>query len=161
MKIRKNLLWNVPVYCLAASWLSYWLTVLLGRYIYVVRTVGADGVINASIDPVRSTIFNIVLFLVFLLLGGLWAFRGMTKKELALSAGIISSLYLLLLLAQVYVPGFPTALSITLAKYQNWTSILYSLLFQLTGPNVLLQMAACFAPMLFVPFGKSSPSDPQ
>lgn len=156
MQVRKNMLWNVPVYCLAVSWLSYWLTILLGRYIYVVRTVGADGVINASIDPVRSTVFNALLFLAFLLIGGLWTFRGMTRKEIALSAGIISGIYLVVVLLQIYVPGFPVSLSITLAKYQNWTSILYSLAFQALGPSMFLQIASCFAPMLFVLFGRKT-----
>ena len=155
MAIRKNLLWNVPVYCLAVSWLSYWLTILLGRYIYVVKTVGADGVINASIDPVRSALFSLVLFLIFLLIGGLWTFRGMTKKEIALSAGIISGIYLLITLLEMYMPGFPVSLSLVFAKLIYWPSILYSLAFNLLGNTPLLLAAACFAPMLFVLFGKN------
>ena len=156
MAIRKNLLWNVPVYCLAVSWLCYWLTILLGRYIYVVKTVGADGVISASIDPVRSTLFSLVLFLIFLLIGGLWVFRTMTKQEIALSAGIISMFYLIITLLEITVPGFPTSISLIFAKFIYWPGILYSLAFELVGPTPLLLAAACFAPMLFIPFGKKN-----
>ena len=159
--IRKNPLWNVPVYCLAASWLCYWITVLLGRYIYVVRTVGADGVVNATIDPVRSMLFNTVLFLSVLLIGGLWALRGMTKKELALSAGIISMVYLFITVLEVCLPGFPVSLNLFFAKFMDWPGILYAMGFELFGPAPLLLYASCFAPMLFVLFGKSSPPDPE
>ena len=47
---------------------------------------GADGAVEVSVDPLRSTLFQGVLFLAILLLGGLWAFRSMTKLEIAASA---------------------------------------------------------------------------
>ena len=85
MKLRPGTLWRVPVFCIIASWLSYYITIN-GGFLYVVRTTGADGAVEVSVDPLRSTLFQGVLFLAILLLGGLWAFRSMTKLEIAASA---------------------------------------------------------------------------
>ena len=56
--------------------------VYLGRFFFVVQDMGPDGVIQISADPIRSAIFHGVLFLVVLFVGGLWAFRNMTKTEI-------------------------------------------------------------------------------
>lgn len=78
----KNL-WRVPVLCLAGSWIGYYLTMYLGRFFFVVKTVGEDGIPVFSADPIRSSIFNWVLFFLILIVGGVWFLRGMTKKEIA------------------------------------------------------------------------------
>ena len=91
MKIQAKTLWKVPVYCAVASWISSYATVYLGRFFFVVQEMGADGVIQVSADPIRSAIFNGVLFLIVLFVGGLWAFRNMTKKEIAVSAAIMTA----------------------------------------------------------------------
>lgn len=132
MKVRLQTLWKVPVFCAVASWISFYITVYLGGFFFTVKTVGADGITHVSADPVRSAIFNGVLFLLVLLVGGLWAFRSMTKTELAVSAGIASGIYLLIVLAQLYVPNFPLSLSVTLAYIQNWTGTFSSFLLKLT-----------------------------
>ena len=108
MKLRPGTLWRVPVFCIIASWLSYYITIY-GGFLYMVRTTGADGAVEVSVDPLRSTIFQGVLFLAILLLGGLWAFRSMTKLEIAASAALISAVYLVVILLQLYLPGFPLA----------------------------------------------------
>lgn len=72
--MRVRTLWRVPVFCLLASMLSYWLTVFAGPLFYVNRVANADGSIKVSVDPLRSTLLQIALFLLVLLLGGLWAF---------------------------------------------------------------------------------------
>ena len=152
MKLRPRTLWRVPVFCIIASWLSYYITIY-GGFLYVVRTTGADGAVEVSVDPLRSTIFQGVLFLAILLLGGLWAFRSMTKLEIAASAALISALYLVVLLLQLYLPGFPPALSVWLAPFQNWKGILSSLLLRFMNFHLALA-ASAFAPFLFVPFGR-------
>ena len=118
MKLRPRTLWRVPVFCIIASWLSYYITIY-GGFLYVVRTTGADGAVEVSVDPLRSTIFQGVLFLAILLLGGLWAFRSMTKLEIAASAALISAVYLVVILLQLYLPGFPPALSVWLARFRT------------------------------------------
>ena len=152
MKLRPGTLWRVPVFCIIASWLSYYITIY-GGFLYVVRTTGADGAVEVSVDPLRSTLFQGVLFLAILLLGGLWAFRSMTKLEIAASAALISAVYLVVILLQLYLPGFPPALSVWLAPFQNWKGILSSLLLRFMNFHLALA-ASAFAPFLFVSFGR-------
>lgn len=156
MNVRIKTLWKVPVYCAVSSWISFYITVYLGGFFFTVKTVGADGVTQVSVDPVRSLIFNIVLFLVVLLVGGLWVLRSMTKKEIAVSAGIASAIYLLIVLAQLYVPDFAISFLLALAYVQNWKGIISSCLIRLTDNVTLSAILSCFAPMLFVFFGKKS-----
>ena len=156
MKLRIQTLWKVPVYCAISSWLSFYLTVYIGGFFFTVQTLGADGVTQVSADPIRSAIFNGVLFLIVLLVGGLWAFRSMTKAEVVLSAGIASGFYLLIILAQLHILNFPLSLSITLAYIQNWTGTLSSFLLKLTNNLTLSVILSSFAPLLFIPFGKKS-----
>lgn len=154
MHIRLRTLWRVPVFCLISSYLSFYATAYLGGAFFVVRTVGADGVTNVSADPVRAAIFDGALFLIVLALGGLWAFRSMTRAEIAVSAGIISACYLLVVVLQLAVPSFPLPLSMQLALFFNWTGTVSSWLLRLTDHLAFSTIAACFAPLLFIPFGK-------
>lgn len=153
MKIRKNTLWKVPLFCAAASWLSFYLTVYLGRFFFVVKTVGEDGVTEVYADPVRSALFNGAVFVLILLIGGLWAFRSMSRAELVASAGIAATLYLLICVFQLAVSGTP-GLGLWLSYIQNWTAILNSFLFSITGSLKLSALLSSFAPLLFIPFGR-------
>ena len=155
MKLRFNTLWRVPVFCIVFSWISYYITVYIGGFFFTVKTVGADGITQLSADPLRSAIFNGLLFLIVLLLGGLWAFRSMTKAEIGVSAAIASVIYLALALAQLYIPNFPLSLSVNLAMIQNWTGTLSSFLIKLTNNFQLSVLLSNLAPFLFVPFGKN------
>lgn len=156
MKLRVNTLWRVPVFCIVFSWISYYLTIYIGGIFFAVKTVGADGITVLSADPLRSAVFRGVLFLIILLLGGLWAFRSMTKTEIAVSATITSVIYLAVALAQLYISSFPGALSVKLASFQNWTGTLLSFLGELTDNFQLSVLLSNLAPFLFVPFGKKS-----
>ena len=154
MKVRIQTLWKVPVYCAAASWISFYLTVYLGGFFFTVKTVGADGITQVSADPIRSAIFNAVLFLIVLLVGGLWAFRSMSKVEIAASSAIASGIFLLIVLAQLYIPSFPISLSIRLAYIQNWTGTVSSFLLKLTDNLTVSVILSSFSPMLFILFGR-------
>jgi len=156
MPIRLRTLWRVPVFCLAASWVSFYITVYLGGFFFIVQTVGADGIIQISADPLRSALFSAATFLLVLLTGGLWAFRSMTRAEISLSAGIASAFYLILVLAQLLMPNSPLSLSITLSHIQTWPGDLSSFLLRLTGNFPFSVIASSFAPLLFIPFGKRS-----
>ena len=156
MKIRIQTLWKVPVYCAVASWISFYLTAYMGGFFFTVKTVDADGIVNLSADPLRSAIFNAVLFLIIWLLGGLWVRRSMTKMEVAASAGIASGIYLLIVLTQLCMANFPLSLSVTLAYIQNWTAILSSFMLKLTDEIDLSVIVSCFAPLLFIPFGRKT-----
>ena len=62
MKLRFNTLWRVPVFCIVFSWISYYLTIYIGGFFFTVKTIGADGITELSVDSVRSAIFNGLLF---------------------------------------------------------------------------------------------------
>ena len=152
MKLQATNLWKVPVYCAVASWISFYATVYLGRFFFVVQEMGNDGVIQVSADPIRSAIFNGVLFLIVLFVGGLWAFRNMTKNEIALSAAIMTAVYLLLDLVQIMAPNYST--SFFFAYIQNWTATPASFLFSLTDNLIISSIISSFSPLLFILFGR-------
>ena len=154
MKARIQTLWKVPAYCAVASWISFYLTVYLGGFFFTVKTVGADEVTQVSADPIRSAIFHAALFLIVLLVGGLWAFRSMSKAEIAVSSAIASGIYLLIVLSQLYIPSFPLSLSVSLAYIQNWTGTVSSFLLKLTDNLTASVILSSFAPLLFFPFGR-------
>lgn len=154
MKVRIQTLWKVPVYCAVASWISFYLTVYLGGFFFTVKTVGADGITQVSADPIRSAILHAALFLIVLLVGGLWAFRSMSKAEIVVSSAIASGIYLLIVLLQLYIPSFPLSLSVSLAYIQNWTGTVSSFLLKLTDNLTASVILSSFAPLLFIPFGR-------
>ena len=154
MKMRVRTLWRVPVFCLLASLLSYWLTVFAGPLFYVKRVVNPDGSIEVSADPLRSTLLQIALFFLVLLLGGLWAFRSMTRREIACSAALLILPMLAIVLAQLFLPGFPLKVSVFLSPFYNWSGSLSSLLMRCSLPLPVATIIAQFALLLFVPFGR-------
>lgn len=155
MKIRIQTLWRIPVFCMVSGLICFYLTVYLGRFFFAVKTVGDDGSIQASVDPVRAAIFHAVLFLVVLFAGGFWIVRSMTKAEAAVSAGIASGIYLLIVLVHLIVPDFPSSLSVLLAYIQEWKSGLSSILMRLTDSLALSAIISSFVPLLFIPFGRA------
>ena len=116
--------------------------------------ISADGMTQVSIDPFRSAIFYAACFLIVLLVGGLWVFRSMSKAEIRISAGIAAGIYLIMVLAQLYIPNFPPSLSMPLAYIQNWTGTLSSFLMELTDNATISAILSSFAPLLFIPFGR-------
>lgn len=154
MPIRANTLWRVPVFCMASGWISYYFTIYFGASFYSVQTELANGAIQLSTDPIRTLIWHGTVFAAILLLGSRWCFRDMTGKELALSAAIASGIYLLLVLAQLLIPGFPLALSMQLAKIQNWDVFVSSVLMNFTSQVYHSTILSCFSPFLFLLFRK-------
>lgn len=156
MRLRLNTLWKIPVFCIVSSWISYYLTVYIGGFFFTVKTVDADGITELSVDPLRSALFNGSLFVIVLLLGGLWAFRSMTKTEIAVSAAIISVIYLVITLAQLYLSSFPLSLSMKLSIFQNWIGTAASFLQKLTDDFPFSVLLSNLAPFLFIPFGRKT-----
>ena len=152
MKLQTKNLWKVPVYCGVASWISFYITVYLGQFFFVVKEIGIDGVICVSEDPVRLAIFNGVLFLIVLLTGGIWVFRNMSKQEIIDSSAIASAIYLLIALCQLMMKGFPFFLILT--YIQNWISVPNSFIYSLTDNLAISAIISSFSPLLFIPFGR-------
>lgn len=159
MKIRLKTLWRVPVFCLAAGWLTSYITIHMGWF-FAVQTPGEDGVINVSVDPIRAELLHAALFALVLLIGGLWLFRSMTRAEIAVSAAIAAALYLAVTVPELIVPNcffsLSPSLSITLMELQEWRTIVSSFLWELTDQIALSAVLSCFVPFLFVPFGKKA-----
>ena len=153
----KNL-WRVPVLCLAGSWVGFYLSVYMQRFFFLLKTVGEDGNMIVSADPVRSSIFSWVLFFLILVAGGFFLLRGMTKKEIALSAAIISGVYLILTVVQINFQLYFGNINgnALLSIFQTWPNTLTKILCQITGnATILFTFLCCFSPFLFVFFGKS------
>lgn len=152
MKIRPGTLWRVPFYCVAASYLSFYLTIGLGSYFYVIRSVGENGEALFTVDPLRSAIFSGGMFLLVLLCGGLWILRDMRRREKAFSAGVMCLIYLALVLIQLISGGryAPVAFS----ALQNWPSVTASAFVKLGLGTRVAALLSCFSPLLFIPFGK-------
>lgn len=153
MRIRPKTLWRVPVLCTLGSWISYYLTIYLGGFFFVVKTVRADGVTEVSADRLRVNLFHGVIFLAVLLCGWLLV-RSMSRAEIAVSAGILTAVYLALDLVQLYGPGFPVEVSLFLAEFRELGGVVGSWLLQLTGNFTLSVLLADFYPFLFVFFGR-------
>jgi len=159
MKLQAKKLWKVPVYCAVASWIGVHITVNLGRFFFVVKETGADGAVHASVNNVRSAIFSGVLFLLILLIGGLWVFRNMSKQELVASSAIASAIYLLILLCRLIMKDVPF---FSIFSYiQNWLSAPASFIYALTDNSVVSAIISSFSPLLFILFGRKRKEKPE
>ena len=156
MNVRLNTLWRVPVFYLCASWISFYLTVYLGSF-YLVKTTGADGVTEVSIDPIRSAILDLVLLLAVLLLGGLWACRGMTKLEIFFSA-IIVFVPFLIINRSPFLLEIPMSLRVIFDKLNYLSNLVYSPLVLLTDNFNFSVLISDFTPFLYIPFGRKLPT---
>lgn len=154
MPIRPRTLWRVPVFCTAASFVCTLLTIFVSPLFCLTSSVGADGTSQLVADPLRTLIFHSVLFLAVLLLGGRWAFRSMTRAEIAVSAAILSALYLALSLAQLSIPEFPLTMGIL--SFQQWITTVSSLLLKVQDSSAVAMLLADLTPFLFVPFGRKA-----
>lgn len=156
MKAGIKNLWKVPVYCVIASWISFYLIVYIGRLFFMIKTIDTDGITHVSVNSVGYVIVDIAIFLIVLLIGGLWVFRSMTKAEVAISAGIMSAIYLLTVFVQMYVPDLPIALNDSLIYIQTWMGTLSSLLAKLTDHRSISIILSSFSPLLFILFARKS-----
>lgn len=69
--------WKVPLYCIVASWVSFQLETILGRWTLVTLP---DG--SLTTDFTRWRIMEAVLLAAIVCVGGFLFFRRMTRKEI-------------------------------------------------------------------------------
>ncbi len=144
------------MYYLLSSCISFYLLVWLYSLFCITKTVDANGVTHVSANPVSSTLVGMAVLLGVLLIGGFWLCRSMTRREVAVSAGILSVIYVLWVLSEILFPGWDTS---TLAiSAMNLNAVVSSLLYRLTGHFELSSLLACFIPLLFVLFAGKSPA---
>ena len=147
MKVRIEQLWKVPLFCVAAGYISFYVYVFLVSRFGI--TVLPDGSYTAN--QFMTTIFSFLLFGATLYVGNL-LFRNMTRKEVFLSATILVLIHLIVQTLQLVSINYDLTFSIGLyMTYANeWCRILSSLLYSVTKNAWIGAFAVCFAPYLFV-----------
>lgn len=151
MKIRLHTLWKVPVFCICAGYLSFYLTVLIVSKFGIVTL--PDG--SSTVSNTFQTILEILLFIINLGLAYLLV-RNMTRKEIFWSATIIVVIQLIFQLIQLIVIG--TSLDIQLGLWltyaTEWCRIISYTCYLITKNAWIGGFLICFAPYIFVLFGK-------
>ncbi len=153
MNIRKKTLWWLPVYYLAASAVGEYLLIFLKAHLAMTRTVDSAGVADVAVNTPLSAAISLAIPAAVLLLGGFTLCRKLTRKEVALSAGILSALSLLLLLSELLFPGWDAQIGFIYALDAMNIEVA-GLLELLLGLPTVAALIGCFTPMLFIPFGR-------
>ena len=147
MKVRIGQLWKVPVFCIAAGCISFYV------YVFLVSRFGVKVLPDGSYTTNQfvTVLFSILLFAASLF-GGNMLFRGMTLKEIFLSATILVVFHLIVQTLQLLTSNYDLNFSIGMyMTYSNeWCRIISSLFFYLTNNVWIGAFAVCFAPYLFV-----------
>lgn len=159
MSVRKSVLWKVPVYCIVASFVSFYLRTYLTGWFAFVRL--PDG--SLTNDPMRTLVVYGVVFVVGVLFG--WPFlRSMTKKEIFLSASIVAlcqlvieAVFLALTKGPAATGGHPWYLWYLPVAFE-WSSFFSQLAYKITESNswwvgILIKI---LEPYIFVVYGKDS-----
>lgn len=140
--------WNVPLYCMLASWVCFQLEVrFLGKWAIVSLP---DG--SVSTDSTRWLLLNVVLFIVVVAIGGCFFFRKLTRRELFCSASVLAVLDLVFGLIAYKIQG---TFSLYFAELTEWSSFISTLLVHVTS-NLWLSAVICWVvpPYIFLLFGK-------
>ncbi len=152
MKIRKKILWKVPLFCIAAGMAAFNVVVfLIGQFTIVTLP---DGTITS--DGTRVLIVYGVIFIVTLIVGGM-VFRNMTRKEIFFSASIIVAIGLIIDLIQWafnLTTGPGAVFFIYASQIFEWSSIVSQLLYRVSENIWFGAFFGSLTPYLFIPFGK-------
>jgi len=153
MKIRKKMLWKVPLFCILAGVIAFNAVVfLIGRFAIVTLP---DGTITSN--NTRVLIMYGAIFIVTLFVGGMVFFRNMTRKEILFSASIVVAFGLILYVTQ-WAFNLTTGPSAVFFMYASqifeWSSVIPQLLYRVNENLWLGAFIGSLAPYLFIPFGK-------
>ena len=152
LKKYKNSIWRVPLVAVIAGFLY--------TPIYI-RIVIQFGVIEPGvIDSRVSLMTSLGILAAVLILGGMLLLRGLSKKEIFISAFVLSAYGILLLLVQSLlgaVTGPGAIVFMYLWKPLEWTGFFVDFSFYLRerfGFSLpLIGWLRCLVPFLFVLFG--------
>lgn len=151
--VDKKVLWKVPVYSIIAGLIAFRLNVYL--FVRFTLTTLPDGSITSN-TTATLILYGLILAAV-VLLGGLYFFREMTKKEIFVSASILVVLQILLLIVQGRMNATTGSAGIFFlywAETLEWTHFISLLLMKGIDNLWICALIECFAPYLFIPFGK-------
>lgn len=144
--------WNIPLYCIVASWICYQLEVhLLGKWAIVTLP---DGSISA--DSTRWMIMSAVLFLVIVCVGGFCFFRKLTRREILFSASVLVVLNIVLGVLTYSNQSPLASLSALWIHLSEWDSVFSQIALKL-GLSEYLSAAISWVlpPYVFLLFGKN------
>lgn len=145
--MNQKILWHVPVFSMIAGLLCYY---SYGPILAVLGKLTDSG-------QILTWFPYIVYFVATLLVGGLVFFRNMTRKEIFFSASILVVLRVIMFAVEwVAIHQFDRILEWnTFWTLANWWSTGVIFLGIRVIPNAwLCTFIACFAPYLFVLFGR-------
>ena len=153
MPIRRTQLWKVPVFCIAAGIISFYLTV------YTIATFGVVPLHNGHLtsNETLSTAVMVFTFLASFVLGWL-LLRTMTKREIFWSATILVAAQLIMQTAQLATSGVDLSLSnrigICLTYATEWCRLISVALHRFIDNLWVCAFLICFAPYVFILFGR-------
>lgn len=153
LKRYRGSIWRVPLIGVIASFFYNPL------YINLVLRFGITG--SRDVDETAALLINAVLCLAVVVLGGKLFLKKQTKKEIFVSAAVLSGYGVFLMLVQ-RLTGSVTGPFGVLFMYLNepfeWTGVFPTFAFYLEDRLGIMLPAVswlhCLAPFLFVPFGR-------
>lgn len=158
MNIRKSTLWRVPLYCIIAGKISFYLIIYFVSKFAVIKTPTDTGTITVTIDDAKVLLFYGIIFVVSILAGRFF-FHTMTRKEIFLSSTIIVVFYMIITVIQFImgnITGSFAILFMYLSQTFEWSTFISQLFLKIGGMQ--FQWIATFfqnlMPYLFVFFGK-------
>jgi hypothetical protein len=143
--------WKVPLYCIAASRISFRLKVRIGAAFAISRL--PDGTV--SIDNTRWMVMSGVVFVVFLLLGGL-LFRKMSRQEVFYSASVMVVFNVIGGLISYFFQrtALGSSFAVFYSELHEWSGFVSQFVYDI-GLNQWIGAVIVWAvPYLFVFFGK-------
>jgi len=147
----KRIWWKVPLYCVIAGFISWYLMVgYIGRLAIVKLP---DGTITSNNNI--WMLLSGILFVVVLLLGGLLFFRKMTRKELLYSATVMFVLNAIMGIVSYLLPS--SSITFFFVEIAEWYSFIPQLFYKLGGTSAIAWVGSVVgwaSVYLFVPFGK-------
>lgn len=152
--MRKNTVWTVPLFCIAASLLTFFLIVYgVGRFAVITLP---DGTVTSSVG--RELLIYGCVFAAGLIIGGFYLFAKLTRKEIRVSATIMVVYQLVIILLQeLPIPSGRMALTLSfLGMAGEWYSFVPMLLYRVTGSTIVSAVLGAFTPYVFLLFGKKS-----
>lgn len=153
--MRKNTVWTVPLFCIAAGFAAFYLIAYgVGRFAVV---TAPDGTVSS--DEGRVLLIYGCIFAAGLIIGGFYLFARLTKREILVSATIIVVYHLVLILLDTVLPAKSDRLAMTflyLGMANEWCSFVPLAIYRLTGSLILSNVLGAFTPYVFILFGKKS-----
>jgi len=140
--------WKVPLYCILASWIDFQLQIRFSARWAIVTL--PDG--TSSLDSTRFMIISGIIFVITVLIGGIFFFRKMTRRELFCSASVLAVINVVFGLTANKMQG---VFALYYSKLTGWNDFISNLLLLITQNTWIIAVIVwLLPPYIFVLFGK-------